>query len=213
MTAPACLSNVIAVGATDDFDNVAGFSNSNASTDLMAPGAGIVSSALGNGTVMAWGTSMASPMAAGCAALLIAAGVAMTPDDIEAWLESSPITVTNMTNGLSFPRLDCTPPVAPESVTLAGPVVGFAGVPVGLHALVQPMTTTTPLTYAWAATGQASVVHTGTLTITDGVSFTWAITGTQTITVTAANVVGVVTDTVVISVTEGIPVYLPAVLK
>lgn len=214
MSAPACLSNVIAVGATDASDNVAAFSNSNAITDLMAPGVGIFSSAIGNGTVSASGTSMASPHAAGCAALLIAGGVATTPDAIEAWLESSPITVTDATNGLSFPRLDCTPPpVAPENVALAAPGVGFAGVPFVVGAQIDPVTTTRPLTYTWDATGQTPIVHADVFTITDEVAFTWALTGTQTITLTAANALGVVTDTVVISVTAGIPVYLPIVLK
>ena len=214
MTAPACLSNVMAVGATDDFDVVAGFSNSNASTDLLAPGVNIVSSAIGNGTTSASGTSMASPTAAGCAALLIAAGVATTPDAIEAWMEASPITVTDTANGLSFPRLDCTPPaVAPESVALAAPGVGFANVPFVAGALVEPVTTTLPLTYTWEATGQATVVHAGSLTLTDVISFTWALTGTQTITLTAGNALGVVTATAVITVVEAIPVYLPVILK
>ena len=214
MTAPACLSNVIAVGATDDLDVVAGFSNSNASTDLMAPGVNIISSAIGNGTTSASGTSMASPTAAGCAALLIAAGEAVTPDDLEAWLEASPITVTDTTNGLSFPRLDCTPPaIAPESVALSVPEVGFAGVPFVAGALVQPVTTTAPLTYTWEATGQAPVVHAGSLMLTDGISFTWALTGTQTITLTAANALGVVTATAAITVVEGVPSYLPVILE
>lgn len=213
MTSPACLSNVIAVGATDDFDNVASFSNSNASTDLMAPGSGIVSSAIGDSTVSASGTSMASPHAAGCAALLIAAGAATTPDAIETWLESSPITVTDATNGLSFPRLDCTPPHGPESAVISGPAVGFVGVPVGLGALAGPITTTLPLTYTWAATGQAPIVHAGVLTLTDSAAFTWAITGTQSITVTVANHAGIVTGTAIISVTVGIPTYLPIILK
>jgi len=214
MSAPACLSNVIAVGATDDFDNVASFSNSNASTDLMAPGVSINSSAIGNGTVTASGTSMASPTAAGCAALLIAAGVATTPDDIEAWLEASPITVTDTTNGLSFPRLDCTPPaVAPESVALSAPGVGFAGVPFVAGAQVAPVTTTLPLTYTWEATGQAPITHTSVLTLSDGVAFTWALTGTQAITLTAANAWGVVSATAVITLVEGIPSYLPVVMK
>ena len=110
MGSPACLSNVISVGATDNADNVAAFTNSNSSLDVMAPGVGITSTGLANGTAIGSGTSFASPHAAGCAALLIQAGVATTPDEIETRLETSPVTVTDATNGLSFPRIDCLEP-------------------------------------------------------------------------------------------------------
>ncbi|MEE8386801.1 MAG: IPTL-CTERM sorting domain-containing protein [Dehalococcoidia bacterium] len=109
MTSPACLSNVVSVGATDNADNVAAFSNSNASTDVFAPGVGVVSAALANSTTTASGTSMASPHAAGCAALLIQSGDAVTPNQIETRLETSGVSVTDPTNGLSFPRIDCSP--------------------------------------------------------------------------------------------------------
>lgn len=109
MPAPACLSSVISVGATDDDDNVWGSSNSNPETDIFAPGVSIVSSLLGGGTTSASGTSMASPHAAGCAALLIEAGDASTPDGIETRLEDSDEQVTDPTNGLTFPRIDCVP--------------------------------------------------------------------------------------------------------
>jgi subtilisin family serine protease len=109
MNSPACLSNVISVGATNNADTVASFSNSNSSTDIMAPGVGILSSGLLNGTSTASGTSMASPHAAGCAALLIQAGEAVTPNQLEARLESSSVQVIDSTNGLQFPRIDCAP--------------------------------------------------------------------------------------------------------
>jgi len=111
MTSPACLSNVVSVGATDANDAVASFTNSNAQTDIMAPGVSVVSDAIGNGTTTASGTSMASPHAAGCAALLISSGLYTTPDAIENRLKDSSILVTDATNGLSFPRIECGPPL------------------------------------------------------------------------------------------------------
>ncbi|MCH7999341.1 MAG: S8 family serine peptidase [Chloroflexi bacterium] len=110
MSSPACISSVVSVGATDNADNVAPFTNSNGSLDLMAPGVFITSTGLGNGAVAGSGTSFASPHAAGCAALLIQAGVAVTPDQIETRLETSPVVVTDPTNGLQFPRIDCFQP-------------------------------------------------------------------------------------------------------
>jgi hypothetical protein len=78
----------------------------------MAPGVNITSTGLANGTAGGLqGTSFASPHAAGCAALLIQAKVATTPDEIEAFLKSSPVEVTDPKNGLTFPRIDCSPAV------------------------------------------------------------------------------------------------------
>ncbi len=107
MSSPACLSQVISVGASDDDDTPAGFSNSNGTTDLFAPGVGIVSSGLSDTLTTASGTSMATPLATACAALLIETGEATTPDQIETRLETSPATVSVASSGLGFPRLDC----------------------------------------------------------------------------------------------------------
>ncbi|MEM7582225.1 MAG: S8 family serine peptidase [Acidobacteriota bacterium] len=123
MGAPACVANSISVGAVYDSnfgpntvfcsdpttaaDQVTCFSNSNATTDLFAPGAPITSAGVGGGTSTFFGTSQASPHAAACAALLRQATPTLTPEELETALESSPIMVTDSTNGLSFPRLDC----------------------------------------------------------------------------------------------------------
>ena len=74
-------------------------------------------------------------------------------------------------------------------------------------------TTTLPVTYAWQATGQAPIVHARVFSITDAVSFTWALAGSQTITLTAANAVGVVSSTVVIAVTGPRLIYLSMVWR
>jgi subtilisin family serine protease len=107
MPAPACLSEVIAVGATDNADVVAGFSQSNSFTDVFAPGVGVASLSRFGGVTSASGTSMAAPHVAACAALLIEAGDATTTLDIERRLGTSEVQVIDGTNGLQFPRLDC----------------------------------------------------------------------------------------------------------
>lgn len=108
MASPACLDNVIAVGSVNSNDAVAPSSNGNAETDLVAPGVQILSLAIGGSTLLASGTSMASPHAAGCAALLMQAGPTRTPHEIANRLRDSPIRVTDPKNGLTLPRLDCT---------------------------------------------------------------------------------------------------------
>ncbi len=129
MGAPACLSGVVSVGATDDQDLVAGFSNSNATTDVFAPGVGIVSDRIGGQLAAVSGTSMASPHVAGCAALLVQAGDADTPAAIEARLESSPVSVVDPKNGLSFPRVACAPDVAAATIAVRPSRVRLATTP------------------------------------------------------------------------------------
>lgn len=108
LTSPACLSDVVSVGATDGNTEVTGFSNSNGTLDLVAPGVQIQTTARGNRMTSSFGgTSAAAPHAAGCAALLRAAGTNTRPDSIEASLETSPVQARDAKNGLTFPRLAC----------------------------------------------------------------------------------------------------------
>jgi len=106
MGAPACLRNVISVGASDDTDAAAGFTNVSATTDIFAPGVGVISALLGGGSRSASGTSMASPSAAGCAALLIESGEATNPAAVLSRLKASGDTVLGA-NGGTYPRIDC----------------------------------------------------------------------------------------------------------
>ncbi|HEX8517083.1 MAG TPA: S8/S53 family peptidase, partial [Bacteroidia bacterium] len=66
---PASLQYVISVAATDDNDNVATFSNYGYNIDVCAPGNNIYSTVPGSYSYQS-GTSMASPVAAGAAAII-----------------------------------------------------------------------------------------------------------------------------------------------
>ena len=124
MGLPACVKNTISVGAVYDAnlgkkawaactdettapDQITCFTNSDPSTDLVAPGSETTSTGLGGGTSTMSGTSQASPLAAACAAVLRQADPALTPAEIEAALKDSLVRVTDAKNGLEFPRLDC----------------------------------------------------------------------------------------------------------
>ena len=126
MGSPACVANSISVGAVYDADigtynffctdtttaadQVTCFSNSNSTTDIFGPGCAATSTGLANGTSTFCGTSQASPASAACAALLLEQDSSLTPAQIESRLETSPVSVTDVTNGLSFPRIDCSVP-------------------------------------------------------------------------------------------------------
>ncbi len=155
MTAPACISGVIAVGAVYDgnvgavsfgvcTDSVTGadlvpcFSNSSTELDLLAPGALITSAGRGGGVSTYVGTSQASPHAAGAAAVLLQRDSTLSPDAIESALESSGVAITDPRNGRVTPRLDIAAalqlePVAPllPDVAIARRQLTFGAVRVG----------------------------------------------------------------------------------
>ncbi|MFC1605963.1 S8 family serine peptidase [Pseudomonadota bacterium] len=68
--APGCISSAVTVGATNDADDVASFSNIAGFIDLLAPGVDITSSVPGGGTSSYQGTSMSAPHVAGAFAVL-----------------------------------------------------------------------------------------------------------------------------------------------
>lgn len=68
--APACISSAIAIGATDDGDALATFTNRGPLLDLFAPGVAINSSVPGGAYAGMGGTSMAAPHVTGAWALL-----------------------------------------------------------------------------------------------------------------------------------------------
>jgi hypothetical protein len=105
MTAPACLSGVLSVAASDVDDDMAAFSNTSRTTDVVAPGDSVVSDAIGGGTIGASGTSMASPAVAGCVALLRDARPTATVAEIEAVLRSTGTPVTR--GNTTLPRINC----------------------------------------------------------------------------------------------------------
>jgi subtilase family protein/putative metal-binding protein len=124
MAAPACIANTVSVGATYDanigpvgysactdsttfVNKVTCFSNSNATTDIFAPGAAIQSTGLFGSTSTYYGTSQASPHAAGCAADFLSANSALTPAQIETALKTSGVQVTDPKNNRTFPRINC----------------------------------------------------------------------------------------------------------
>jgi hypothetical protein len=82
---PACISFAVSVGATNDLDAVASYSNSSSFLSLLAPGTGIISSIPGgNGDNYQTlsGTSMATPHVAGSWALMKQEYPAATVDEI-----------------------------------------------------------------------------------------------------------------------------------
>lgn len=125
MSAPACISGVISVGATDKRDEPAEFGNQSLGMTLYAPGAGwepsgapgtlcpddeaycILSTGLGGGTSRIEGTSVAASQVTAAIALIKQASPDLTPDEIEACLLEGPLITDPhpLADGLTKPRL------------------------------------------------------------------------------------------------------------
>ncbi len=115
---PAAIPEVCAVGATNELDRRAGFSNTGRHIDLVAPGVGILSTTPmfnydgdGEQEFDAWdGTSMATPHVAGAAALLLAKSPGLTPAQVIRKLTSSADRVAGAKKGSTAyggGRLNC----------------------------------------------------------------------------------------------------------
>jgi subtilisin family serine protease len=103
VAAPACISSAIAVGAVDDFDAEAGFSNYfDSLLDLYAPGVSIRSAvASGDADYEDFqGTSMAAPHVAGAWAVLKQVAPASRVSDILRAFQTTGTTVTGRCGGV-----------------------------------------------------------------------------------------------------------------
>jgi thermitase len=98
---PAYYDNVIAVAATDNQDALASFSQRGSWIDISAPGKNILSTYLSGTTVLLSGTSMASPMVAGSAGLLLSRLPGLTAQEVRSRLLAYAKNIDDQNPGLT----------------------------------------------------------------------------------------------------------------
>lgn len=79
---PAAYDSVYAVGSITEALQVSDFSSYGKHLDIVAPGSKIVSTYIGSRYAILSGTSMATPFASGCIALMMQAGVKITYEEV-----------------------------------------------------------------------------------------------------------------------------------
>lgn len=128
---PAAYSfnSIITVAASNANDELAGFSNyGTKQVDLAAPGTAILSLKLGGGTVAMEGTSMATPLVAGAAALIASREPGLTYKDIKARILNTADRIPALKGKvLTGARLNLYRAVANATLSISGQVYRLNG--------------------------------------------------------------------------------------
>jgi subtilisin family serine protease len=188
MSAPACVSSAVSVGATTKDDRVADYSNVAPFMSLFAPGDEIISSYPGENFAVASGTSMAAPHVAGAWAILKQAAPTATVDEILQALTSTGLPIADLRagTGTTRPRIQVDLALSvllgenqdPPALSVNPPAQDFGTVTVGSSA---DRTFVVQNTGGGILTGTAST--TAPFSIVSGGSFNRGPNGTQNVVV------------------------------
>ncbi|WP_440764851.1 S8 family peptidase [Natronorubrum sp. DTA7] len=109
---PAAYDDVVAVSALTSSNSLASFSNRGSQIDLGAPGTRLISAVPWNSYTRMSGTSMATPVVAGVAGLVLSAYPGLSGSELREHLQSTAVDVGLSSNAQGYGRVD-----AGEAVT------------------------------------------------------------------------------------------------
>lgn len=142
---PGAYPNVIAVGATDNNDNKASYSNYGSWVDVAAPGSSIYSTYKGNTYASMSGTSMATPFTSGVASLVWSKGICSTNICVRDQVEKTADNIAGTGTSWAYGRINAYNALFPIATT--------------------PMPTPTPLTPV--ATPTPTPISSKNMTVSD----------------------------------------------
>ncbi len=200
---PSRLPAAITVGASDQTDVYAAFSNYGSCVDLAAPGVYITSAYIGSTTATAAmsGTSMAAPHVAGAAALYLAANRTATPAQVHSALVGNSVVgrITSLLGSQANRLLSVS--------FLGGSVTEPAPAPAPAPAPSTGSVSLSPATTSVAVGASVTLVASGTAVSGANVYFTSSNPAVATVDAWTGRVTGVSTGTVTISGTAQAPNY------
>jgi serine protease len=192
---PAGYTNVIAVASTASGDAKSSFSNYGSWIDVSAPGSNIYSTTVTSSYGNKSGTSMASPMVAGLAGLMLSLNPALTPTDIRNCILSSAENIDAVNPGfigqLGSGRINANDAMICVSTTLAWPpvaefVANVTSITAGGQVSFTNLSMYTPTTWTWSFTGGTPATFVGA----NPPPITYNTAGTYNVQLTVTNVNG-----------------------
>ena len=197
---PAAYDHVISVASSTFGDSKSSFSNYGSWIDITAPGSAIWSTVPGNSYAIKQGTSMASPLVAGLAGLMLSMNPGLLPDDIEACLLSTADNIDaanpSYIGDLGAGRINALEALNCISTTLdyapvAEFVADFTTIVEGGSVNFTDLSYYSPDTWEWTFTGGTPSTFSGE----NPPAITYAAPGTYPVELTVTNVNGSDTET------------------
>jgi subtilisin family serine protease len=197
---PAGYANVIAVASSSSNDSKSSFSNYGAWIDISAPGSSILSTVVGGSYDYKSGTSMASPMVAGLAGLMLSHNPGLTQAEVKSCILNTATDIDGLnpsyTGQLGAGRIDALAAMICVNATLNNApstdfIADLTTIAEGQNINYTDLSTGNPTSWSWNFTGGSPANFTGQ----NPPAITYNTAGTYAVALTTSNSNGNDTET------------------